>query len=163
MLTSKMGSSPSPIAVDFRPPKLSMISGVQVLPLYRNKIFLHEQYVESGLNISEISRLIFSSRAAVRNGLRRAGIDLRAQDELPKSKSQLRYGEALRKRQTIEHKRELAAIGKMRALRNEGFSYWKIAAVLNSMRVPTKTGRSQWHARFVQKVLDQLQKSERDV
>jgi hypothetical protein len=42
----------------------------------------------------------------------------------------------------------------MRKLREQGFSYWKIADVFNSMKVPTKTGRGRWHARAIQNVLE---------
>jgi hypothetical protein len=42
----------------------------------------------------------------------------------------------------------------MKQLREQGFSYWKIADVLNTMKIPTKTRRGQWLARSVQKVLD---------
>lgn len=53
----------------------------------------------------------------------------------------------------MEHQRELKAIEKMRKLREKGFSYWKIAEVLNAMKVPTKTHKGKWHARTVLSVL----------
>lgn len=65
----------------------------------------------------------------------------------------MRFGEMLRKRQIVANQRELAAIEKMKALRTQGFSYWKIADVLNTMSVRTKTGRGKWLARSVQKRL----------
>jgi len=51
-------------------------------------------------------------------------------------------------------KTEIDNIQKMQQLRKEGLSYWKIAAVLNAMKVPTKTGRAPWQARTVQRILD---------
>lgn len=41
----------------------------------------------------------------------------------------------------------------MRELRDQGFSYWKIADVLNAMKVPTKTRGGKWLARTVQAIL----------
>jgi hypothetical protein len=38
-------------------------------------------------------------------------------------------------------------------LRGKGFSYWKIADILNAMKVPTKTRKGKWHARSVQQIL----------
>ena len=66
----------------------------------------------------------------------------------------LAYGRKISKRQESDHKRELEAVAKMRNLREHGFSYWKIADILNSMKVPTKTRRGRWHARSVQQILD---------
>ena len=124
------------------------------IPKFRDKSFLLQKYVEEGLSISEIASICFSTRCAVRNGLTKHGITIKSQKELGKNKSQLRFGEAYRKRQVVDHKRELEAIEKMKQLREQGFSYWKIADVLNTMKIPTKTRRGQWHARSVQKVLD---------
>lgn len=41
----------------------------------------------------------------------------------------------------------------MRELRDKGFSYWKIADVLNAMKVPTKTRKGKWHARTHQAII----------
>jgi hypothetical protein len=51
-------------------------------------------------------------------------------------------------------KKELAYIKKMRRFRELGFSYWKIAEIFNEMKVPTKTGKGQWQARTVQRILN---------
>ncbi|MCX6126171.1 MAG: hypothetical protein NTV34_15675 [Proteobacteria bacterium] len=48
---------------------------------------------------------------------------------------------------------------KMQNLRSQGFSYWKIADILNTMKVPTKTQRGRRHARSVQQMLDRLQEA----
>ena len=66
----------------------------------------------------------------------------------------LGYGQQNRNRQIIPNKRELQNIEKMKQLRDDGFSYWKIADIFNSMGIPTKTKRGRWHARSVQSILD---------
>ena len=63
------------------------------------------------------------------------------------------YGQKIKERSHAEHKREQEAILKMRELRNKGLSFWKIAEVLNTMKVPTKTRKGRWHARTVQAIL----------
>jgi Recombinase len=60
-------------------------------------------------------------------------------------------------RRVEECKSELAVIDKMNRLREQEFSYWKIAEVLNSMGVPTKTRKGPWQARSVQQILDRMQ------
>ncbi len=51
------------------------------------------------------------------------------------------------------HKRELETINKMENLKAEGFSYHKIADILNTMKVPTKNKGSRWHGTTVMKIL----------
>jgi hypothetical protein len=48
-------------------------------------------------------------------------------------------------------------IERMNRLREQGFSYWKIADILNSMGVPTKTRKGPWQARSVQQILERMQ------
>jgi predicted DNA-binding protein YlxM (UPF0122 family) len=131
----------------------SVIFDFRTTPFYKDESFLRENYLEKGLNISELAELCFSSRAAVRNSLKRFGIPIKTQDQLLKTHQRLKYGEMRRKREIVANQRELQAIEKMKALRGQGFSYWKIADVLNAMGVRTKTGRGKWQARSVQKTL----------
>ena len=137
----------------FPPLQPSVIIPFRSIPLHKDKSFLLENYVQKGLNIAEVAALCFSTRCAVRNGLTKFDIPIKTQDELLKTKQQLKFGETRRKRQIVANQRELAAIEKMKALRAQGFSYWKIADVLNTMGVRTKTGRGKWQARSVQKTL----------
>ena len=64
------------------------------------------------------------------------------------------FGEAWKKRQLIANKKEQELIEKMKKLRAEGLSFWKIADVFNAWGIPTKTKRGRWHARTVQKILE---------
>ena len=50
----------------------------------------------------------------------------------------------------------------MKKLREQGFSYWKIADVFNSMGVPTKNEDSRWHPTTVMKIL-KAQELEKDI
>ena len=131
----------------------SVIFDFRTTPFYKDESFLRENYVEKGLNISELAALCFSSRTAVRNSLKKFGIPIKTQDQLLKTPQRLKYGEMRRMREIVANQRELKAIEKMKALRDQGFSYWKIADVLNAMGVKTKTGRGKWQARSVMKTL----------
>ena len=51
-------------------------------------------------------------------------------------KRHLAYGQKIVGRRVEECKSELAVLEKMNRLREQGFSYWKIADILNSMGVP---------------------------
>ncbi|MBY0472622.1 recombinase family protein [bacterium] len=138
--------------VKFPPIQVSKTVQVSEPKLFHDRDFLYQKYVVEGLSTKEISALIFSSRTAVSTALKRFGIPLR--DAKQKNRSQLRFGEAWRKHQVVVHRREQEIIEKMHKLRAQGFSYWKIADVFNSLGIRTKTGRGKWHARSVQKVME---------
>ena len=57
------------------------------------------------------------------------------------------------KRKAVPNEQELLTIKKMRSLRDQGYSYWKIAEILTVMKIPTKTRRSGWKAATVMKIL----------
>jgi len=112
---------------------------------------LYQKYVLEGYSAKEISKLILSSRSAVTESLRKFGIPLRPLDA--KNKARIGYGEAWRQRQVATNRRELEVIEKMKKLRVEGLSYGKLAGVLNTWGVPTKTRKGQWSAKQVHQIL----------
>ena len=87
--------------------------------------------------------------------LKKFGIPLRPEEESRRllRNGQLGYGERTRNSKTDKHKRELENIQKMQILREQGYSYWKIAEVLNTMKIPTKTRKAKWHPTTVMKIL----------
>jgi hypothetical protein len=64
----------------------------------------------------------------------------------------LAFEQKIKERSLADHKRELEAILKMRKLRDQGFSFWMIAKVLNTMEMPTKNRKGRWHARTIQAI-----------
>ena len=152
---SKMGCQSSPNASLLKPLESVMISSIQFTPLYKNKDFLYQKYVVEKLSVAEIAQLIFSARSTVAKHLRAYGIPLREQRVARKRAGYgLAYGKRIVNRREILHKREQDYIRKMLELRKKGFSYWKIAAVFNSMKVPTQTGKGKWHAKTVHQILN---------
>jgi hypothetical protein len=130
-----------------------MISCLSEDPPYKNKFFLQQKYVEERLSCEEIASQIFSARTTVLKYLKLHGIPLREVGTNQKRVRGLAYGMKVKERSLAQHKREREAILKMRELRDKGFSYWKIADVLNAMKVPTKTRKGRWYARTVQAIL----------
>lgn len=106
-----------------------------------------------GLSIADIAIQTFSSTSTVHKYLSRYNLPLRSTDT--KTRSRLRYGESLKNGRVCGERKELRTIAKMQDLRDRRFSYWKIADVFNSMKIPTKTGRGKWHARYIQKLLEE--------
>jgi hypothetical protein len=148
-----MGSSIYSIPNYFPPANILMISIVCNDQPYKNKSFLHQKYVVEGLSCEEIASQIFSARTTVLKYLKLYGIPVREVGKNQKRARGLAYGKKVKERVFAEYRREQEVILKMRELRDKGFSYWKIADVLNAMKVPTKTRRGKWHARTVQAIL----------
>tara|TARA_Y100000590_G_C15735693_1_gene1018447 strand:+ start:430 stop:777 length:348 start_codon:yes stop_codon:yes gene_type:complete len=81
------------------------------------------------------------------------GIPIREASKPIKTSRSLKYGEKLRHRQVLAHRREQENIAYMMELRSKGFTYEQIAQTLNSLKVSTKRGRGRWHRRVIQGIL----------
>ncbi len=123
-------------------------------PLYKNRDFLLQKYVQERLGIKEISRQIFSSPSTVLKYLKFYKIPVREVGTNQTRKRGLAYGSKCVKKKELDHKRELENISKMKELRDKGFSYHKIAEIFNSMKVPTKTRKGEWSAKSIWKILN---------
>ncbi len=148
-----MGSPIDSIPNYFPPANILIISSVCNDQPYKNKTFLHQKYVVEGLSCEEIASQIFSARTTVLKYLKIHGICIREVGTNQKRVRGVAYGQKIKQRTLAEHKREQEVIFKMRELKDKGYSYWKIADVLNTMGVPTKTRRGKWHARTVLSIL----------
>ena len=148
-----MGSPIDPIPNFFPPANILMISCLSEEPLYKNKFFLQQKYVEERLSCEEIATQIFSARTTILKYLKLHNIPIREVGSNTRRVRGLGYGQKVKARNLAEHQRESDAITKMKELREKGFSFWKIADVLNTMKVPTKTRKGRWHARTVQAIL----------
>jgi hypothetical protein len=135
-------------------PETSVLSIVNCIPQSLSKSFLWQKYVLEMNSISQISREISSAKETVRRHLLLWGIPLRPADNKQRlNKGQVGFGERRIKAHIELNKRELAVVEKMKALRNQGYSYWKISEILNSMGVPTKSRKAKWQAATVMKIL----------
>ena len=86
--------------------------------------------------------------------LKSFGIPLRDADQTPwYRRGQIGYGTRVVHGRLAVNQREVDTIEHMVELRDKGFSYWKIAEILNAMGVPTKSRRAEWQAATVMKIL----------
>jgi hypothetical protein len=148
-----MGSPSYPVPDFFPPTNILMISDISDDQPFKNKSFLHQKYIEEGLSCSEIAEQIFSARTTVLKYLKIHNIPIREVGINQKRVRGLAFGQKIQGRITAKHQKELSAIEKMKELRDKGFSYWKIADILNAMKIPTKTRRGKWHARTIHAIL----------
>ncbi len=149
----KVGYQSGPIQLAFPPTQIVMFSSILIDPPFKNKSFLYQKYVVEGLTCDEIAELIFSARTTILKYLKIHGIPVRETGSNQKRKRGLGYGQKVQCRQIENHQREQENIKKMRELRDKGYSYWKIAEVFNTLKIPTKTRKGKWHAKTVQQIL----------
>jgi hypothetical protein len=124
-----------------------------IIPLFRNKFFLHQKYVIEGLSATQIAREIFSSKMAVLDALTMFDIPIREPHFHHGNPSQPRYGQRFRKNILVNHQIEQKIILIIRELHEQGLSLRKIAGILNGMRVATKCRGKGWHPEMVRRVL----------
>jgi hypothetical protein len=120
---------------------------------FKSKSFLQQKYVQEGLSCGEIATQIFSARTTVLKYLKLHGIPVRESGCNQKRKRGLAYGKKTESRSVVDHVRELENTKKMWELRDKGFSYWKIAEVFNTLKIPTKTRKGKWHAKTIHQIL----------
>ena len=140
-----------------RPP-VEIIDSIEFnyIPLYKDRDFLHRKYTVERLSCADIATQIVSSRTVVLKHLRAFGIPVREIGQNVHRRRGIAYGRQIKEGEERANRRELEAIERMHSLRERGFSYWKIADILNSMKVPTKTHKGRWYARTVLGVLENV-------
>lgn len=137
--------------------KTSIISMVQHIPPYKNEFFLRDKYLQEKLSTRQIAEQVFSARSTIVKHLKAYGIPMRTEDEAHNlNNGQCAFGEKMVSGKTVPHNGELIILRRMQALRTKGYSYWKIAAQLNSNGVATKNRKSKWHATTVMKMLKSI-------
>ena len=149
----KWGGWRSSARSTFPPALFSIYKPFKLDSLFKDKAFLHQKYSLEKLSCQEIAKEISSSRTTVLKWLKIFEIPVRRTREGPQ-KSSLPYGKKMIQRSEVNFVQEQSNILKMKELRSQGFSYWKIADILNTMKIPTKTSRGRWQARTVQRILD---------
>jgi hypothetical protein len=139
---------------NFLQARIELNQSYDLIPPYLDRERLHKEYMENQKSLNQIAREWRCSRAALRKQLSIHQIPLRAETLEFQRRGQLAYGERLIQKRLIRNKREVEVVEKMLALRQEGYSYWKIANVLTLMKIPTKNRRSGWKAATVMKILN---------
>lgn len=135
-------------------PLFQGVTPLYVVPLFKNKFFIHQKYVVEGLSAKQIAREIFSSKMAVLDALYFFEIPIREPHYNHGHPSQPRYGQRVHNNALVDHLVEQKVIAIIRDLHAQGFSLRKIARILNGMRVATKCHGKGWHPQMVRRVLD---------
>ena len=108
------------------------------------------------LSARQIAREIFSSKMAVLDALADFGFPIREPHYHHGNPSQPRFGRRFSKDILVDHKVEQKIILVIRELREQGFSFRKIARVLNNMRVATKCNGKAWHPEMIRRIVNNI-------
>ena len=146
---------------EFPPVEVSNIIYFPVNPEYLSAEFLRQKYVVENLSLAELAEMIGPAKSTVSKYLKRFDIPMRGTGQNVRPVRTVRYGYRLEGRRVVPHAGEQETIRKMQNLREEGYSYWRVADILNTMKVPTKTRKGRWHARSVKQVLESSGRSSR--
>ena len=138
------------------PPEAYLTDSIKfsTVPLHRDPSFLHREYVENGLSTSQIADKIFSSKEAVRRGLKQAGIPMRKPNHNHGRNDNARFGS------NLEHPGEARALEVIEDLKGQGMTLRQISQFLNKIGVPTKRAGKKWHPQMVKRVLERNNKRE---
>lgn len=145
--------TPGSVRKNVTRPLLQICRPVSFFPWYSDKDFLWQEYIQNEKAAHQIAQELGCSHSTILKYLVHHGIEVR--EALPGHyrKGQLAYGKRRAKGRETQSNVELLNIEKMKSLRAQGFSYWKIADVFNSMKIPTKNKGSKWHPTTVMKIL----------
>lgn len=114
--------------------------------------------VLEGLSTRQIAELILSSRSTVAKHIGLAGIPLRPIDQCRRRRrGQVPYGSKLVAGILRRKPTEQAVIDRIVSLRAQNRSYREITAILDALKIRTKTGKSGWKAAAVMKILKSVE------
>lgn len=109
--------------------------------------FLKEKYLKEGLSSKEIATLAFSSRATVTNYLNKYGIPLKKVTR--RTNGGHRFGFRKHGGRSILMKKEQEVMTLIRSYREDGYSYQRIADLLNDQKIETKMKKGFWYSKVV--------------
>ncbi len=112
--------------------------------------FLKEKYLKEGLSSKEIAKLAFSSRATVTNYLNKYGIPLKKVTR--RTNGGHRFGFRKHGGRSIQKKKEQDVISKIGLYREAGYSYQRIADLLNDQNIQTKMKKGFWYSKVVRQI-----------
>ena len=114
-----------------------------------SEMFLREEYLEKQHSITHISKLCMSSRDTIKRALKKHNIELRPDDVM--TSGPVRFGKKRIKGKEIDHKREQEVKTLISELRDQKFSYQKIANILNTMGIKSKK-KGKWYAKTIRTI-----------
>lgn len=112
--------------------------------------FLKEKYLKEGLSSKEIAKLAFSSRATVTNYLNKYGIPLKKVTR--RTNGGHRFGFRKYGGRSILMKKEQEVMALIKSYRKDGYSYQRIADLLNDQKIETKMKKGFWYSKVVRQI-----------
>jgi hypothetical protein len=109
---------------------------------FPDEIFLKEKYVKEGLAAKEIGTLTFSSRSKLSKFSNRFDISIKVQNR--KNTGSHVFGYRQYGGRAIVFKNDQKIIESIKSHRSNGYSYQKIANVLDQNKVETKQGKESF-------------------
>ena len=115
-----------------------------------DEFFLKQKYLKEGLSSTEIAKLTFSSRPTITKRLKQYGIPLKTITRRNDGGHVFGYRKYGGK--AIELKKEQEVIELIKSYRNSGYSYQKIAEILNDKKIETKQRKGFWYSKVVRDI-----------
>lgn len=133
-------------------PKAQVIDSINLKTqkIELEEIFLKKKYVEEGFSSAEIAKLSFSSRPTITKILKRHNIPLKIYTR--RNNGGHVYGYRKFGGKAIEMKKEQEVIKLIKSYRESGYSYQKIADILNHMKIETKNKKGFWYSKVIRQV-----------
>lgn len=116
-----------------------------------DEIFLKQKYVIEGLSSNEIAKLTFSSRPKITRLLKQYKIPLKSVTR--RNNGSHVYGYRKLGGKVVEMKKEQEVIGLIQSYRASGYSYQKIAGILNQKKIKTKASKGKWYSKVIRAIL----------
>ena len=115
---------------------------------------LYQKYVVEGLSCQEIADHFGTARTTILKYLKLNSIEVRGTGTNQERKRGVSFGTNIVSGKVICNENEAMIIEKAKKLREQDFSYRKIAEVLNVMECSTKTGKGAWSGKSAWQILN---------
>jgi hypothetical protein len=122
-------------------------------PLWKDKNFLAQRYVQEGRSIAQIAAETLSSKSAVRNALIEFGFKLKGQGKPGLWPAQVPYGSRRLDGLLVPHGAEQRVISTVKKMAEAGLSYRKICEFLSGAGIPTKNRGQRWQPEMIRRLL----------
>jgi len=114
------------------------------------EFFLKEKYLQEGFSSKELSAITFSSRTTITRHLKKHKISPHSITR--RETGSHVFGFRKYKGKSIELKKEQEVINTIRTYKALGYSYQKIADILNAKKTETKNKKGIWHPKVVRQI-----------
>lgn len=134
-------------------PKFTVISCVCTTPLFRSEKYLRQKYEQEHLSARQIAVLIQCSHSAVNAALIQFGIK-----RVNQRSGWTEYGWKFKQGKRVMHFRQQLVIRQMIRWHERGWTNSHIAMHLNTRKIPSPSGKGNWHGTTINRILSREKK-----